>query len=351
MDGKSLALKPAAAVSAALLAMATLGTALPAAANDSTASLDADGLHFTYNPNIEILSEALSLGLDWISVDYRFHNTSDHDISTLIAFPLPVMFIGEEGNYVLPDNRDPINFIDFQVTADGKRVEPQVEVRATRFGIDVTAVLSKYGIPPTMLGTSDDATAGLYDKLNDLPEDARRELERYGVVDWSTSSGAGDKPLANAHWQTSIAFYWFQTFPAKSTLAVAHRYHPVPRYFFFGVEDLDSPELQKSYCFDRAFSDAARAMLKRSAKGEEEEVSPILKGKELRYVLTTAENWLGPIKTFTLKVEKPSPEALVSLCAEGIKRTGPTSFELTAEDYSPSEDLKVLFLEPIEDGN
>src|SRR5579885_155008 len=114
MDGKSLALKPAAAVSAALLAMATLGTALPAAANDSTASLDADGLHFTYNPNIEILSEALSLGLDWISVDYRFHNTSDHDISTLIAFPLPVMFIGEEGNYVLPDNRDPINFIDFQ---------------------------------------------------------------------------------------------------------------------------------------------------------------------------------------------------------------------------------------------
>ncbi len=68
-------------------------------------------------------------------------------------------------------------------------------------------------------------------------------------------------------------------------------------------------------------------------------------------MLTTAENWLGPIKTFTLKVEKPSPEALVSLCAEGIKRTGPTSFELTAEDYSPSEDLKVLFLEPIEDGN
>src|SRR5581483_4262703 len=97
--------------------------------------------HFTYNPNIEVGSETPSLSLDWVSVDYRFHNTSAPDISTLVAYPLPVMVIDEEGNYVLPDNRDPINFIDFQVTADGKRVEPQVEVRATRFGIDVSEIL------------------------------------------------------------------------------------------------------------------------------------------------------------------------------------------------------------------
>ena len=43
---------------------------------------------------------------------------------------------------MLPENRDPINFIDFQVTADGKRVEPQVEVKAIRHGVDVTEVLS-----------------------------------------------------------------------------------------------------------------------------------------------------------------------------------------------------------------
>ncbi|HZP08272.1 DUF4424 family protein [Methyloceanibacter sp.] len=319
-----------------------------ASANDSSASLDADGLHFTYNPNIEIDSEALWLSLDWVGVGYRFHNTSEHDISTLVAFPLPIMYIGEDGNYILPDNRDPINFIDFQVTADGKRVEPQVEVRATRFGIDVSEILKKHGIPLTMLGANDDASAALYDKLNDLPDDAKQELERYGVIDWTTSSGAGDKPLATTHWQTSIAFYWFQTFPAQGTIEVRHRYHPVPRHFFFSEEDLDSAEMQKTYCFDRAFADAARAMLKRAEKGHEEDYSPILKGKELRYVLTTAENWLGPIKKFSLRVEKPSADALVSLCAEGIKRTSPTSFELTAEDYSPSEDLNVLFLEPME---
>lgn len=351
MRNRYLGLGPGAATYAGLLALAGFLAIAPAAANDSSASLDADGLHFTYNPNIEVESEALWLSLDWVGVGYRFHNTSDHDISTLVAFPLPVMYISEDGNYVLPDNRDPINFIDFTVTADGKPVEPQVEVRATRFGIDVSEILKKHGIPLTMLGANDDASAALYDKLNDLPPDAKQELEHYGVIDWTTSSGADNKPLATTHWQTSITFYWFQTFPAGRSIDVTHRYHPVPRHFFFSEEDLDSAEMKQKYCFDQAFADAARAMLKRAAQGHEEDYSPILKGKELRYVLTTAENWLGPIKKFTLRVEKPSPDALVSLCAEGIKRTSPTSFELTEQDYSPAEDLKVLFLEPLKDEN
>jgi hypothetical protein len=319
----------------------------PAGANDSSASLDADGLHFTYNPNIEIESETLSLSLDRVSVAYRFRNTSDHDISTLVAFPLPVMYIGEEGNYVLPDNRDPINFIDFQVTADGQRVEPSVEIKATRFGLDVSELLKRHGIPLTLLAENDDATVALHEKLNDLPDDAKQELERYGVIDWTTSSGADNKPLASTHWQTHITFYWFQTFPAGRTIEVTHRYHPVPRYFFFSAEDLDSAEMREKYCFDQAFADAARAMLKRAAQGHENDYSAILQGRELKYVLTTAENWLGPIQKFNLKVEKPSPDALVSLCAESIKKTSPTSFELTEENYSPRGDLNVLFLQPL----
>jgi hypothetical protein len=35
-----------------------------------------------------------------VRVSYRFHNVSDHDISTLVAFPLPTLEIGEEGNYI-----------------------------------------------------------------------------------------------------------------------------------------------------------------------------------------------------------------------------------------------------------
>jgi hypothetical protein len=37
--------------------------------------------------------------------------------------------------------------MDFQVTADGKKVDPSVEIRATRFGVDVTDVLKRYKRP------------------------------------------------------------------------------------------------------------------------------------------------------------------------------------------------------------
>ena len=87
----------------------------PAGANDSSASLDAGGLRLTFNPNIRVESEDLYLSRAQVRVHYRFHNVSAQDISTLVAFPLPVMEIGEGGNYVL-QGKDPINIMDFQVT-------------------------------------------------------------------------------------------------------------------------------------------------------------------------------------------------------------------------------------------
>jgi len=111
-------------------------------ANDSTASLDAGGLTLTFNPDISMESEDLYLSPGEVRVVYRFHNTSNHDIATLVAFPLPVMTIGEQGNYDL-EGRDPVDLMDFKVTAEGKTVEPKVEIRATRFGVDVTDVLKR----------------------------------------------------------------------------------------------------------------------------------------------------------------------------------------------------------------
>ncbi len=305
-----------------------------ASANDSSASLDAGGLRLTFNPDISVESEDLYISRDQVRVVYRFRNKSPHDISTLVAFPLPVMEIGEGGNYIL-HGKDPVNVIDFQVTTDGRRVEPSVEIKATRFGVDVTDVLKRHGIPLTMRGGD-----ALNERLDNLPAEARRELERYGVIDWNSSFGANNKPSANVHWNVHIAFYWFQTFPAGRSIEVTHRYSPAPRQFFFGDSDLASAEMQKNYCIDPSFARAARTRLQEASQSA-------LSGFELKYVLTTAGNWLGPIQKFRLTVAKSSPRALVSLCADGIKRAGPTSYELTRENYGPSEDLKILFVEPI----
>ena len=79
---------------AGMAALAALLGIAPAAANDSSASLDAGGLNLTYNPNVRLESEDLYLSREEVRVTYHFHNVSDHDISTLVAFPLPAMEIG-----------------------------------------------------------------------------------------------------------------------------------------------------------------------------------------------------------------------------------------------------------------
>ncbi len=320
------------------LAAAAFYAAGAARANDSTASLDAGGLRLTYNPDIRMESEDLTLSRSSVRVVYRFHNTGTRDISTLVAFPLPDMEIGEGANYAL-DGRDPINIMGFEVTVDGRPVKPSVEIKASRFGVDVTELLNRHGIPITMLPAGGDR-AVLDQLLSRLPGEAKAELERYGVIDWNTTFGANNVPLPNPHWDAHITFYWFQTFPAGRTIEVTHAYRPVPRQFFFGEHDLASAEEKKAYCIDQAFARAVQERLQHASQR-------LLFGYELKYVLTTAGNWMGPIQHFRLTVEKSSPEALVSLCAAGIKRASPTSYVLSQEDYSPSEDLKVLFVEPL----
>ena len=116
----------------------------------------------------------------------------------------------------------------------------KVEVKATRFGVDVTEVLKRYDVPLTMRNGDN-----LSQRLDTLPAEARRELENYGAIDWNNIVGADNKPSANVHWDTHISFYWFQTFPAGRTIEVTHRYRPVPRQFFFTNDDLSSAERKR----------------------------------------------------------------------------------------------------------
>ena len=63
-------------------------------------------------------------------------------------------------------------------------------------------------------------------------------------------------------------------------------------------------------------------------------------------MLTTGANWGGPIKDFTLTIDKGAPENLVSFCGEGVKKIGPTTFEMKATDFYPEKDIHILLLKP-----
>ena len=314
--------------------------ATPALGNNSSASMGAGGLVYTTSSLIEIQRETLIIGESEVRVSYDFHNTGDSDISTLVAFPLPDLEFNGDWSYSI-DTQDPVNWIGFHVSVNGKELAPQVEARATRLGIDVTGILNRYGLPITLLNHSSNQMEVLDAKLNALPPEAKAELLRYGVVDWTSSWGADNVPNPTMHWTSHIAFYWFQTFPAGKTLHVEHRYRPVPGLSFVTQESLDDADLRDGFCLDQT----QRAQIETRLKVEPYET---MRGTELRYVVTTAGNWLGPIGHFSLRIEKGAPDNIVATCWKDLNPSGGIAMDFEAEDYQPEDDLRFLLVRPLE---
>ena len=129
------------------------------------------------------------------------------------------------------------------------------------------------------------------------------------------------------------------TFPAGADLEVRHSYAPVPETFILGRYDLDDPALSRAACMDRSFRAGVEARL-----GPDEYA--FTTAHVLRYILTTANTWRGPIGRFHLTVDKGDPRMLVSLCRDGIRKTGTTTFEWRARNWRPTRDLTLLFVDP-----
>jgi len=299
-------------------------------ANDSTAILKSGELQLANSPHITLEREDLYVSAAEVRVSYTFRNTSNAAITTLVAFPLPEITVGDDTEYSV-EASGPANFIDFNVSVDGQPVTPELQLRATRLGVDQTALLKRHRIPILPFGE------GFYKALETLPGTARNGLEQAGLIDWQTSFGANNVPLPNPHWRAHAAFYWTQTFPSGAVTQVTHRYNPVPGVSFFSPDVLKNRQMKDTYCMDKSFTRAASRMIAKT---------PNAMMRELHYVLTTARNWLGTIGEFHLTIDKGKPGNLVSLCLAGIKKTGPTTFTFSAGDFVPQHDLKILILEP-----
>ena len=69
-----------------------------------------------------------------------------------------------------------------------------------------------------------------------------------------------------------------------------------------------------------------------------------MSGRELRYIVSTARNWAGPIGRFKLTIDKGARNHVVSTCFSGLKPASATTFEAEKMDYVASDDLAVLIL-------
>lgn len=308
----------------------------PAGANDSTAALGTSGLQLVRTEAIALLSEDLYVSADAVRVTYRFKNITSAPVTYVVAFPLPALdaIIPEAMNIVLPNAASP-NFVDFTMSVDGKPLTPETYERVTALGVDRTADLRAANLPLNPIAD------GLYQTLQTLPVAERDRLNGLGLI-------YVDAYSIEAAWKLETTFWWEQTFLPGKEIVVEHAYRPVVGHFFFGdyvFDDSLGMGMRDEYCMDAAFEKAARARLATIAGSS----NPYLQGRRISYILTTANNWSRPIGTFRLTVDKGTPDALVSFCGTGVKKTGPTTFEITATDFVPDKELDILIAVPIAD--
>lgn len=343
------------------LALLSLVLASPALANDGFGGLSATGLTFGQTDAVAMEEERLFIGIDTVAVDYSFRNTSDKDVTGEVIFPLPPIAVwsGYEAMMNLPEDLTQKDLVGFTATVDGALMQVTIDRIAVleegydeetppsrqydNPGRDVTADLERLGIPLTL-----DYMA-VRDVLLSFPAERRNEVAALGLAEYYDGDAANDiPPDVWGAWSIVTRYHWTQTFPAGTVVKVSHSYtNRPPGGLFYWT---DPPEeyqtyLKDQYCIDDGTSKALAKALKNP---EDDEFGNYGTAYNISYVLRTANSWAGPIGTFTLTLDKGAPENVISLCAEGVRKTGPTTFVVEKANYSPDRDLEVLIVQPMQ---
>jgi len=326
-------------------ALAAVLAAGPALANDSTAELDNNGLRLLQEPDIAMTSEDLSISAKAVRIEYEFVNRGPAARTVTIAFPMPDVTGGIDENVGLPDP-DAENPFRFRVAADGLEIRPKLTARAFVGAVDVTDTLAAAHAPlmPFAKGASE-----ALDRLPQATKDAFVKAEIAAIDEYTTKvDGPMEKHLAPT-WTWRAAYVWSQTFPPGKPVRVVQDYSPsvggtagttIGAAGWRTRDDMSG--YPAKYCIDAAFEGAVKwAMTAAHA-----DFAPFAETR-INFVLKTGANWAGPIGAFRLVVDKGAAQNLVSFCADGVVKTGPTTFEVRRSDFRPASDLHILILEPL----
>ena len=324
------------------VAAASLAAAYSAFADDSSAQLDAGGLTLTKSADIRMASEDLTISPTDVRVRYEFTNDSGHDIDTTVAFPLPKVDMYEFSEEPLGETTDdPVNFVGFEARENGRPIAARLQARAMHEGHDVSAQVRAAGLPVGIYSESFNKA------LAALPAAKLTALEHAGLME---VDGDSRRPK----WTVELTYYWTEHFPAGKTVVIEHHYRPVTGQQFYGrfsVNDAEQAQYWKNFCIGPAAQAVVNKALDAAEKNE-----PAMSGLLLAYttgfVLTTGNNWKGPIGRFHLTLDKLAPENILSLCwdAAPLRKTGPMRFESTVTNFAPKHDINMVVLaaKPIE---
>jgi hypothetical protein len=311
-----------------------------AQADDTMVTLGVGGLVPQKSTKVAMESEDLQISLHQITVRYVFQNTTGRDVEAMVAFPLPDLDGGTVYNepVALP-NETQLNFVNFSVTEDGKPVAARVESRAFLAGRDVTARLSAAGLPVSVL------LEPLNDALMKISPTQREQLEREQLImpdDFNPPLRATGRHGWWAMWTMRVRFYWIQRFPAHRTVTLTQTYQPVVGGSYIAADD-DGSLTVRPYCGGAEVLREIEQIKRRHPARDSGDI--VLWARAINFILKTANNWSGPIHKFHLTVLADDPGDIPLTCMRGLKRVGPTRYNLARSDFHPNEDLELIILQ------
>jgi hypothetical protein len=366
-----------------------------ASANDAFSAIGIGGIVISKTDKIAMIKEKLFLSTNLVEVEYEFENITDKNESAIISFPLPPSIICsldavEEGvcNSVADG-------IEFNTWIDGKKLPParaEAKLVIPNSDKDYSELLKKYNLSPN---------ADLKDeeKVLKLPALSQLELENEGLIGWQywcdeilwsakklpdgsdqyefkgkditnalkemkyglNGNGCGHVnalSLANQKrivqngwivakkrnvrllWLFQKIYNWDQEFEKRKIVHVKHTYKPRVG----GAQGLD-------YAIDNGGSEVDRFCIDQGTKvGIKKQTTTLQKaGKAtggytyLDYILTSANSWAGPIRSFELTIKKNNPTEIISTCFDGLKKEDPLTFKAKLENFSPKKEISILF--------
>jgi len=302
-------------------------------ADDSAVSVAEGGVRLSREARISMEKEVLRISDKTVAVDFDFLNESDSDITTEVGFPIPPYKLRD---WEPGDRKD---FPDFRVWVDGREIKYQTEVRAKLDGKDYTDLLRKLGF---------EIDFALNDDNDDLGNRLERTFASLSPSDQSHLLSLGlVKPERDYHdfeWTVYKEYHWTQTFPAHRMIHIRHEYSPE-----VGYQPVELGELQTKFsdaCIDQPLENRLKADVAGRTAGEGRYVYL----EWVDYILTSANTWKTPIKSFELIVEKPEPDKdhhhyYASFCWDGkIERRDASHFVARASNFVPRHELRIYFL-------
>jgi len=146
-------------------------------------------------------------------------------------------------------------------------------------------------------------------------------------------------------WSLISFFTRHQVFPAHKTIEVIHEYVPLEGSSIGGNLSADSRTDDESkayfakYCINTEFFAEFDQKI-----GPLESPLYVYIETWLSYILKSGANWHGPIKDFRLIIHKESADTMMSTCIDGLKKIGPTLYEVHKTNFEPKKDIEILLV-------